>query len=162
MTKIEITTLVIAIWGAVLATISLVWNLLRDISHQGKLRVHCYRGKIVGGGISDENTYLVYSVTNVGKEPIVLSNFGGTTSDEKYNAFCITLDNEHVSKMLQPGDHIIQRAEIDILDDNLLTLSVTDTLGRTFECPKKTVKALIQQQKKANQSSEPILDTPSD
>ncbi len=155
MTNLEVTTLGIAAWGAILSSITFIWNIRRDVFHHGKLRVHCYRGNVVGGGISDDTTYLVYSVTNVGKEPIVLSNFGGTTTDEAYNAFCIVLDNEHVSKMLHPGEHVIQRTDVEILDDNLLTLNVTDSLGRTFECPKKTVKILIKEQKKANQSSEP-------
>lgn len=142
-------------WGAVLSTIAFVWNIIREVKQRGKLRVHCYRGIIVSPGYIDEKTYLIYSITNTGKEPVTITNFGGTIKDTKYNAFCITPEAGELPKKLLQGEQVILKTDIEtskhLLDDNLLTLNATDTLNRKFNCSKKDLKKIIREQKEANQ-----------
>ena len=89
----------------------------------------------------------------------MITNFGGTRKNKQYNAFCITPEAGEIPKMLQPGEQILQKANIellkDILNENLRTLNVTDSLGRKFNCSKRAIKKILKEQKEANQSSEP-------
>lgn len=160
MTALEITTLSIAIWGAVLSTIAFGWNIFRAVTHHGKLRVSCYRAIIIGVGYRDEKTYLAYNITNIGKEPVLVTHFGGTIKDPKHNAFCITPESGEIPKMLQPGEQIFLKTNIDLmkefLNETLLTLNVTDSLGRKFNCPKRDIKKILKEEKEANQSTHSI------
>jgi hypothetical protein len=56
----SIVTTLIAIYGAILSSIVFLWNLYRDLTNKGKLKVDCYIGGIIiPGGPRDETDYLI-------------------------------------------------------------------------------------------------------
>jgi len=72
---LDYVTLGIALWGALLASIVFGWNLYRDLSDRGKLKVHCYIGLIIQPGVGVTKEDLVcWQVTNVGRQPILLTS----------------------------------------------------------------------------------------
>ena len=143
MNEISLTTL-IALYGAILSSVLLGWNIYRDLTDKGSLRVHCYIGNIIiPGGPKDENDYLVYSITNVGRKPTLVTHIGGKT---KENDFMIT--PRELPKMLKPGEYLLEYTrDLSILNDNLLCLWALDSFGKAHKVKKSVLKDLIKKGK---------------
>lgn len=139
MNEISLTTL-IALYGAILSSVLLVWNIYRDLTNKGKLRVCCSIGKIITpGGPKDENDYLFYNVTNVGRKPILVTRIGGKT---KENDFMIK--PRGLPKTLNPGEYLSEYTpDLSMLNDNLLCLWAIDSLGKAHKVKKSVLKDLI-------------------
>ena len=136
------TTTILAIWGAFLSSVTFGWNLFRDVTKRGRLKVSCYVGNIITVGVgADPSDYLVWSVTNVGGEPVVLTHIGGALKNGHH--FMIGVTRIRLPHTLKPGEYIVEYSpEINILDHNLKSLWALDSVGRTFKVPCKQVRAL--------------------
>ncbi len=74
----------LAIYGAVVSTLALVWHVYRDVTDRGRLRVQCYIGNLVGGvGPPDSQDYLTYKITNIGRKPVMVTHAGGQYKGER-------------------------------------------------------------------------------
>jgi hypothetical protein len=86
-----VSTTAIAIYGAVVATITFGWNLFRDLRDRGKVKIQASVRRIVQGpagrrytvkpdfpavGASEE-LYIVMTVSNVGRRPMRWEGWGG-------------------------------------------------------------------------------------
>jgi hypothetical protein len=135
----ETITLIIAIWGALLSTLAIGWNLYRDLMDKGRLRVNCYFGMIVqeGVGIEKENV-LFWNITNIGRKPVVLTQMGGRFKD---NYFVL---KQHVTlpRTLQPGEFVTGYMEdFSIMEGkDVKTLTAIDSIGRIYKAPRKQVR----------------------
>ncbi len=155
MKTVEIVTLVIAIWGAVLSTIAFTCNLLRDVVHRGKVAGTLLFWAMSKGDVLDtDNIYLIYSVTNVGKESIMLTHFGGRMKSNDKDSFVVTPDIGNAPKMLQPGEYVLQCAEMTVFENDITALWTSDSLGREFCISKKRVKQLKLDYKKHKKKTE--------
>ena len=131
---------ILAIWGAVVSSVAIGWNLYRDIIQRGRLRVSCYIGKLVDEvtGI-DPNNYLVYNITNIGKEPVMLTHIGGALQK---NHFMIK-SRHQIPMTLKPGEYILEYShDLSILGEDLKHLWAIDSLDRKYKAPRKQVKRL--------------------
>lgn len=137
----ESVTLGIAIWGAFFSTVAILWNLYRDVFNRGKLRVHCYVGLIAqpGVGIHKENV-LIWTVTNVGRQPIVLTHIGGML---KHPEQFMAQTNIPLPQTLQPGDYFIDYMEdYSNLDaNNLNALMAISSLGKQYKARSRSGKS---------------------
>jgi len=145
-------TTILAIWGAVLSSFTLGWNIFRDFMQRGRLRVTCYIGHIVGNpSISHKENLLVWTVTNIGREPVVLTTVGGSFGE---TAFLINT-GDPLPKTLAPGDYFTGYTnDLSVLEPKLKYLAAYDSLGRTFKAPKKTVKKLKEKYASGEYNSE--------
>jgi hypothetical protein len=133
-------TTVLAIWGAVLSSFAVGWQFFRDMTQRGRLRVSCYIGNLVGGpGGRDPKDYLVYNVTNVGKEPVMLTHIGG---ENKHNRFMV-ITRQPLPRMLQPGEYTLEYThDLSVLGPELKRLTAINSLGQSWKAPRKQVKKL--------------------
>lgn len=139
MTELTATT-ILAIWGAVLSSFTLGWNLYRDYIQRGRLRVRCFVGHIVGDPqISPQKKWLIWSVTNIGKESVVLTHIGGSYGKTEF----IVNTREPLPITLEPGQYFSSQADdFSALKKELQCLHAYDSLGRRFKAPRKTVPEL--------------------
>lgn len=139
MDKDTITTF-LAIWGAVLSSFAVGWQFFRYITERGRLRVSCYIGNLISGlGGKDSNDYLVYNVTNVGKEPVMLTHIGG---EMKQHHFMVN-PRQPLPRMLQPGEYTLEYTpDLSVLGPELKHLTAIDSIGRSWNAPRKQVKKL--------------------
>ncbi len=135
----------IAIAAVFVASFSLGWNVYRDVIDKGRLRLHCYIGNdIAPGQPPDDTHYLFFSVTNVGRRPIMVTHVGGSTTTKPF--FILP---QNLPRMLQPGEYLVEQTfELERLNDELRSLWVTDSLGREYKAPAKLLRKLITQAKK--------------
>jgi len=59
----------LAIWGAIVSTIAITWNVLRDIRN-GRLKIEAMVGKMVPD--HTDRDYLVITITNIGRCPVLV------------------------------------------------------------------------------------------
>lgn len=67
----------LAVWGAIVSTIALTWNIIRDIRDKGKLKLNAFIGKMFPD--PKDKDYLVVTIANVGRRPIFVKHLGGET-----------------------------------------------------------------------------------
>lgn len=149
MDKISLTSL-IALYGAILSSVLLGWNIYRDLTDRGKLRVHCYIGNIIISCTPPDDTeYLMYIVTNVGRKPILVTHIGGKKRNKK--DFFITSNN--FPKMLNPGEYLTEYTpDLSLLNENLVSLWAIDSLGKAHKVNKSVVKKLIKERKEKRET----------
>ena len=140
-------TALLAIYGALLSSGLLGWTIFRDLTDKGKLKVYCYIGNLVRShGPVDKNDYLVYSVTNVGRRPILVTHVGGKKKKDEFADFIIITDK--LPKMLNPGEfHLEYSPDLSVLDDDLVCLHALDSLNNSHKVKKAVMKDLIKKGK---------------
>lgn len=140
--KQETVTLIIAIWGAVLSTIAIIWSVYRDLTDKGRLRVSCYVGSLVTPGVRiKKGNCLIWNVVNVGRQPVLLTNIGGMFEN---NTGFIVQTTTPLPKMLSPGEYVLDHM-VDFMSldgKNLKALVAMDSFGRVFKAPRKQLKEL--------------------
>ena len=138
----ETATTYLAIWGAVVSTIAILWNIRRDLGDRGKLQVICYIGKIVGDGPGDSGSKLVYNVTNIGRRPVVVTTIGGAFSNERHFLVPTAL----MPRTLQPGDYfLVYSMDLSILQDKPQALWEIDSAGKYWKISKKQLRHVLDQ-----------------
>jgi hypothetical protein len=136
-------TSVLAAYGALVSTVAVLWNVFRDVTDRGKLRVHCYLGKIVTGSTIDPRTYLIYQVTNVGRRAAVVTNVGGRRTKQpgdEWLAFVIKPRN--LPKTLQPGEYLMEYSP-DLAGLTRVTkFEAYDSHGRYYRAPRADLREI--------------------
>ena len=135
-------TTALAVWGAVVSTIAIVWNIMRDRADRGKLRVMCYPGQLVGGIEPDGKTYLVYHVTNIGRRDVIVTHIGGAFADDAH--FMIPKTRTLLPHTLKPGEYLSERTDFSILDKSPQALWAIDSLGKHWRLPRKALRGLLE------------------
>ena len=131
---------ILAICVFVLSSAVLVWMIYRDTNKRCRLRVSCQIGKVVDKvtGISPKN-YLIYIITNTGKEPVVLTHIGGTLTNNEF----LTNPCHKLPRVLKPGEYIIDYyADLAILEMGLKHLWVIDSFDRKHKAPRDQIKKM--------------------
>ena len=67
-------TTVIAGYGAILATGTFVWNIVRELRDQGRLSVTAFIGRMIP---DDGKDHFVVTMTYVGKRPLMVKGLAG-------------------------------------------------------------------------------------
>jgi hypothetical protein len=143
----------LALYGAVLSTLSWVHTVWRQAHDRGRLCVTAAIGTIphmMGSGRSEGLVML--TLVNGGTKPVHLSYIGGERSGlamGDFHAFAGT-----GKQKLDPGESAtgpVLRA-ID-LDRNVRWLGARDTLGKVWKVPRRQLRQLIHQEEKARLAS---------
>ena len=136
-------TLVLAVVGAVLSTVALCWNIFRDIvDRRDRVDVQCYVGHLFNEvtGLSDPG--LVFRVTNAGRNPVVITNIGGSISKTK--RFVLKNTAKPLPITLKPGEFLQEfQPGLAILDDHPIDLWASDSLNRYWTVSRRVLKALL-------------------
>jgi len=126
-------TLIIAIWGAVLSTAAIVWNIIRDTGDKGKLDVVFYIGNIFGGVEPSDKDFIFFKVTNVGRKPITVTQVGGGLKVKHF-----FMPSPNIPKLLNPTEYITAQGEdFSIFDNDLKFLGAWDSTGKIWKVNKK-------------------------
>lgn len=71
---------ILAIWGAIVSTIAVIWNIYTNITNRGKLKLRCQLIEVsdLESGEVYPGEYLAWSITNIGRYPIPVVSIGYT------------------------------------------------------------------------------------
>jgi hypothetical protein len=140
----DVTTF-LAIWGAILSSFAVGWNIYRDFSDKGRLKVDCYVGKhiVPGIGVVQDNI-LVWTITNVGKRPVILAHVGGAFRKEEFILTTKTI----LPHKIEPGEYILENTnDLKILEEDVIELFAIDTIGNKYNAPNKRLKQALKSAK---------------
>jgi hypothetical protein len=141
-------TIVLAVYGALLSSITFGWNLLRDLSDRGKLKLELSIRKMTaptGGRIYatlpsmtlepvTEQLYLVLSVVNVGRRPMLWEGWGGKYFESVNGDTGFTIIGPNLPKMLNERESHREFTElVPGLMPNLKRLFIWDTSGKKWD-----------------------------
>src|SRR6266581_5705709 len=100
---LKIVTIALAAYGALLSTIIAVWNVYREVTNRGRLRVRVSIANKFAVGVGTIATNkLWFKVTNVGRQPIWLTHIGGGYKTPGKHFVIYTLNG--LPKKLEPGE----------------------------------------------------------
>ena len=135
-------TTLLAVWGAVVSTVAIAWNVWRDVGDRAKLSVICYVGVMIDPMNSGNRPLrLIWKVTNVGRKAAVLTHIGGAY--EKRTNFMVKVMD--LPKTLQPGEYYLGYAnDLSILKQKPIAIWAIDSLDRYWKIPRKMLKALLE------------------
>src|SRR5215470_11503322 len=139
-------TTFLAVWGAVVSTTAILWNIIRDVRKRAKLSVKCYVGKIVTAVPTfNQGPRLVWNVTNTGGEAVVLTHIGGSQGGDMR----FMIDTKDLPKTLEPGQYYLGYSNnLDLLGEPLEDLWAIDSLNRHWKISKKAVRKLVSEHSK--------------
>jgi len=137
-------TILVAAYGAVVATAVAICNIYWNIRDRGRLRVMVSRVNVFAPGVGDiAKDKLWYKVVNVGRQPIWVTHIGGgyRTVGKHFN---ITT-SEQLPKKLEPGegfdDASSDAKNLDV--EKVSFLGTLDSLGKIHKLPRRQLKALL-------------------
>ncbi len=142
-------TSLLALWGAVIATAALVWNIARDVFMQRpKIKLSARVMVAFGGGgpLKDGESYLIVTVVNISRRPVKLVSFGLVTWSG-HDLLVRTLDTLPVT--LSDGDSLDLFGEADGLKTSLESLGriryigVWDSTSKVWKVPRRNTRKVI-------------------
>jgi hypothetical protein len=149
----------LALYGAVLSSIGLGWNLYRDLHDRARLKLTAQLRRIVpsalGGGqiysVSpdlpiegrSDILYVFMTVTNVGRRPVRWNGWGGEYSKPVNGGKSFVVVPVGLPKMLNEGEsHSEFTDEVHGKIDNIRRLKVWDASGKSWYVPWRMFRKL--------------------
>jgi hypothetical protein len=150
----------LATYGALLASIGFGWNLYRDLRDRAQLKVSAAISRLTVDGqgswvaitsavraAGSNQLYVVMTVVNVGRRPIVWVGWGGEyrkgASNTPSFAILDTEINNHLPRKLQEGDTHTVCIELQArFFDNVKSFFMWDASGKKWKIPRKQLREL--------------------
>jgi hypothetical protein len=141
---------VVAWWGAIVATIALGWNILRDVRSKGHLKVQAvYQADNMKPHLPP---VLTVRVTNIGSKPVLVQGIAiqrKTGSEPTHHFFPC-----QIPKMLAPGDFFLQVLDrAGWLPLATETLYAWDSSGKHWYMTRKEPRCLLDQHSRLSHSA---------
>jgi len=137
----------LAVWGAILSTVALIWNLVRDSRDKGRLKIDAMIGKIYPD--HTDRDYLVVTVTNVGKRPLLVKGWGGMKRKKASQPRGLMITPRGLPRMLRESEyHIEYTHDLKILDADTERIYVWDSSGKEWALSKRQLKELRAERQK--------------
>ena len=155
-------TEILAMYGAILSSVVLAWNLYRDLCDRARLKITAHVRRIVRStdgrwyavapdlqvGASAQ-LYVVVKVTNVGRRPIQWSSWGGTYRRPVNGKPCFTVVPVALPKMLGEGDSHSEFTEnLNPAGENVKRLFLRDASGKNWYLSWRALKKLKQESRR--------------
>jgi hypothetical protein len=155
---ISVTTL-LAVYGALLSSITLGWNLYRDLHDRARLRVVARLARIApadtGTGQlfavaphlpvanATEQVFVFVDVTNVGRRPVRWDGWGGKYYTPKNGKKSFIILPIQLPKMLHEGEsHTEFTPELVAGIDNVKRIFIWDAAGKKWKLPRRELTKL--------------------
>lgn len=139
----------LALWGAILSTIAITWNIFRDANDKGKLKIEAMIGKMVPD--HTDKDYLVITITNIGRRPVLVKSRGGMKKKNVKGARGMYIIPHGLPRMLKEGEYHMEFTEdLSIISPELEKIHVWDSTGKEWEVSKKNLKSLFKDVQKIN------------
>lgn len=149
----------LAVWGAILSSITLGWTLYRDLRDRAKVKVSArlrIMGRRAGDGalyVADpklniegagDQLFIVVSVVNIGRRRFRWKALGGTyrTSVNGRKSFLVSTRN--LPKVLEEQEALDEIADLnaDIARGNIKSLKIWDGSGNEWKVPSSDMRRL--------------------
>jgi hypothetical protein len=153
----------LAAYGALLASVGFGWNLYRDLLDRAKLQVSVKVRRIARGAdgkffavkpdlpVEDasEQLYVVMSVANVGRRPVLWQGWGGKYHKPVSGKKLFFIIGQDLPKMLHEGEYHSEftalEPDLGPANENVKSLFMWDASGKEWKLSRKGLKKLKQE-----------------
>jgi hypothetical protein len=159
----------LAAWGAILSTFGLGWTFYRDLLDRAKLQLSANVRRIARSTDgkyyavaprltvqATEKLFVVMSVVNVGRRPVMWHGWGGKYYKREDEGTAFFIVGRNLPKMLQEGESHNEMTELEDnlkpASDNVRRLYVWDTTGKEWALSRKQLKQLKKEAREAMHS----------
>ncbi len=137
----------LAVWGAILSTIALMWNLIRDSRDRGRLKIDAMIGKMYPD--HTDRDYLVVTLTNVGKRPLLVKGWGAMKRKRACQPRGLLITPRGLPRMLRESEyHIEYSHDFDILDEDIERIYAWDSSGKEWALSRRQLRGLREERHK--------------
>jgi len=152
-------TAFLAVWGAILSSITFGWTLYKDLRDKAKIKLTA-RLRIMGkrdvdgalyvadpgmniAGAGDE-LFIVVSVINIGRRRMHWKGLGGTYKKPVNGKDNFIVSTQHLPKILEEQESLDEIALLnaEIVSGNLKGMYIWDGAGRNWHVSSKDIKKL--------------------
>ena len=132
----------LAVWGALLSTVAVTWNVFRDWGDRGRIKVEAMIGKMVPN--HTDKDYLIVTITNVGRRPILVKGWGARRKKKAPGPRWLFVVARGLPRMLPEGDyHTEFTDDLANLASDIEDICVWDSAGRYWKAPRKMTRQVI-------------------
>jgi len=134
----SITTL-LALWGALLSSISLWVIIYRGLREKGKVQVTCFIGGLIQGKRTSKEDYLVFRITNSSNKTVVIAKIGATLKKRQF-----AVASKNLPQKLHPGEQVTEYTKdlSPFRHDGLKYLWAQDAVGHIWKVNKPNMERL--------------------
>lgn len=133
------TTLIIAIYGAVLSSLALGWHIHTYFQDRPLIELKCFIANMMP---SDGKRYLCYKIINKGKREASITNVGGELDNGKqfiFNTF------GQIPTKIEPLNNTVIKIESPKITESITALWVTDGVGKNHKTTNEDLMKVITQ-----------------
>lgn len=154
-------TAVAAIYGAVVSTFAVVWNVYRDSHDRARLELSTMVGFLTKGGnqhnivahafalekwpeqFKGSSPELFLTITNVGKRPVVVQGWAIQTDRKKTRNDNFVYKPTTLPKALKEGEYAVERTgDLSLLMDGAKRIYAWDSAGNKWSLPRRKFRKL--------------------
>jgi hypothetical protein len=137
-------TSALALWGAVIATAALTWNIVRDIGERPKVKIDAMIGRMYPDHA--DRSYVILTMTNIGRRPVFIKGWGATLKKDGPQPKGLVVRPHGLPKMLSESEyHIEFTHDFRVLAPEVERLYVYDSSGREWKLTRKQLRELRKQ-----------------
>jgi hypothetical protein len=134
---------ILAIWGSIISTAALTWNIIRGLEDKKKLNVEANIGNILPG---DPDQYYFYTIiTNIRRRPVYISGWGvqfKQSREERERGALIP--TSYLPKLLKDGEALTLKTEdLSIFSQEIKEVKVWDSTGKKWKISRKNLGLLL-------------------
>jgi hypothetical protein len=166
----------LAVWGALLSSVTFGWTLYRDLRDRAKVQISAELrriGRREGDGAfftsapdlpvqgASEKLFVVVSVVNVGRRPMRWKGLGGTYRDVVRGRKGFLVSARHLPRTLQEQEQHDEFFDFEEPFDQELAkgrvkrIYIWDVAGREWSVPRRALKRLAADAKKYSAAASP-------
>ena len=136
----------LALWGSILSTVAVTWNIFRGLQDRKKIKVEAHIGIIIPGDVEKKVFYS--TMTNVGRRPVYITGWGllikRSKGEIKKRGRIIM--GRNIPMMLKDGEYNLEYTEdLSTFSDELITVQVWDSAGNKWKISRKNLKQLLKE-----------------
>ncbi|TGM89548.1 hypothetical protein [Leptospira licerasiae] len=139
-------TKILAIYGAILSTVALLWSIRNSYLDTSKLKINAMIGQIYPTG--GDKSYLIFTLTNVGRRPIQVIGLYGINKAAVKGREGLFVVTKNLPKILNEAESLKEFVEVELLNYDLGRLYFSDSHGREWDIRKKDIINLRESAKK--------------
>ncbi len=148
------TTDFLAIWGAIVSTVAVVWNVFRDLNDRTKLSVRVSISRMVPDPTNRD--YLVVTMTNIGRRPVMIKSWGAEFAKKSEGKpFALFIPRQLPKLIAESEYHMEWSHDLQSLRPEIKSIFVVDSSDKHWKAPKKDVKRVIRDLIKIKQEPRP-------
>ena len=144
-------TQLLAVWGAIVSSVAITWNVFRDIGDKGKLKIDAMIGKMYPD--YTDRDYLFITITNIGRRPVMVKGWGGRKKKSIEGKRGLFIIPRGLPCMLKEGEyHTEYSDDLSIISPELEGLHVWDSHGNEWKVSRKNFKRLLKEMEDIDES----------